>query len=58
MTVPAPPAGLVAQLAIALGAFAAGTLVALLFGAVNLGVAMGVGQIVFAIAAVWILLRG
>ncbi len=29
-----------------------------LFGAVNLGVAFGVGQLVFAAALAWLLLRG
>jgi len=43
--------------AIALGAFVAGTLVAEAFGAVNLGTALGVGQIAFAIALMWVMLR-
>jgi hypothetical protein len=38
-------------------AFAAGAALAGIFGAVNLGVAFGVGQISFAAALVWILLR-
>jgi hypothetical protein len=38
-------------------AFAAGAALAGLLGAVNLGVAFGVGQISFAAALVWILLR-
>ncbi len=45
------------QLAILLGAFAAGALVAGALGAVNLGVALGVGQVCFAAALVWVLLR-
>jgi hypothetical protein len=45
------------QLAILLLAFALGTAVALLLGAVNLGTALGVGQVVFAAALVWVLLR-
>ncbi|UUY01884.1 hypothetical protein LRS13_14245 [Svornostia abyssi] len=58
MNIPAAPAGLPAQLAIVLGAFAAGTVVAQLAGAANLGVAFGVGQLTFAAALVWVLLRG
>jgi hypothetical protein len=37
--------------------FAAGTGLAELLGAANLGTAMGFGQIAFAIALVWVLLR-
>jgi hypothetical protein len=40
-----------------LGAFAAATLVAELAGAPNLGTAMSFGQIAFALAAVFVLLR-
>lgn len=58
MTVPAAPTGWPAQLAVVLGALAAGTIVAEIAGAANLGVALGVGQITFAIALVWVLLRG
>jgi hypothetical protein len=39
-------------------AFAAGIGLAELFGAVNLGTALGVGQIGFAAVLVWLLLRG
>jgi hypothetical protein len=45
------------QLAILLGAFAAGTAVAALGGAVSFGVALGVGQLCFAATLVWVLLR-
>jgi hypothetical protein len=45
------------QLAILLGAFAAGTAVAAALGAVTFGVALGVGQLFFAAALVWFLLR-
>jgi hypothetical protein len=38
-------------------AFGAGVGLAALFGAVNLGTALGVGQIAFAAALVWVLLR-
>jgi hypothetical protein len=38
-------------------AFAAGAALAGIFGAINLGVAFGIGQITFAVALVWILLR-
>ncbi len=58
MNVPAPPSGWPAQLALVLGAFAAGTLVALLFGAANLGIAFSVGQLAFVAVLVWVLLRG
>jgi hypothetical protein len=44
------------QLAIVLGAFAAGTAVAAALGAASLGIALGVGQICFAAALVWVLL--
>jgi hypothetical protein len=44
------------QLAIMLGAFAAGALLAGALGAVSLGVALGVGQVCFAAALVWVLL--
>jgi hypothetical protein len=47
-----------AQIAIVVGAFAAGTLVAELAGAENLGTAMAFGQIAFALALVAMLLRG
>jgi uncharacterized membrane protein (DUF485 family) len=50
--------GLAAKTAIVLGAFAAGTLLAELFGAANLGTAMGFGQIAFALALMYVLLRG
>jgi hypothetical protein len=45
------------QLLILLLAFALGTAVAGALGAVSLGVAFGVGQLSFAAALVWILLR-
>jgi hypothetical protein len=38
-------------------AFAAGTAAAAIFGAINLGTAFGVGQIGFAAALVFVLLR-
>jgi uncharacterized membrane protein (DUF485 family) len=53
-----PGVRLATKLAILAGAFVAGTLVAELFGAVNLGTALGVGQICFALALVYLLLRG
>jgi hypothetical protein len=40
-----------------LAAFAAGTALAALLGAVSFGVALGVGQLFFATALVWVLLR-
>jgi hypothetical protein len=45
------------QLALMLGAFLAGTLLAAALGAVSFGVALGVGQVCFAAALAWILLR-
>jgi hypothetical protein len=53
-----PSPGLATQLAISTAAFAASALVAELAGAANLGIAFGVGQIVFAITLVYLLLRG
>jgi hypothetical protein len=45
------------QLAIMFGAFAVGALVAGALGAASFGVALGVGQLCFAAALVWVLLR-
>ena len=45
------------QLLCIFGAFAAGTAVAALLGAANLGTAMAFGQLAFAAALVWALLR-
>ena len=45
------------QLALMLGAFAIGTGIAAAAGAVTFGVALGVGQLFFAAALVWVLLR-
>lgn len=45
------------QLLVLLAAFAAGTAIAALLGAANLGTAMAFGQIAFAAALVWALLR-
>jgi uncharacterized membrane protein (DUF485 family) len=50
-----PP--LIANLAIVVVAFALGVGAAELFGAVNFGTALGVGQITFAAALVYVLLR-
>ncbi len=50
-------AAMIAQLAIMLAALAAGTLLAVALGAVSFGVALGVGQLTFAAALVWVLLR-
>jgi hypothetical protein len=46
-----------AQIAVVLGAFAAGTAVAEVFGASSLGIALGFGQIAFALALGVVLLR-
>jgi hypothetical protein len=40
-----------------LGAFALGTLVAELLGATNLGTALTFGQLAFAAAVVWVIVR-
>ena len=45
------------DLAIMLGAFAVATLVAQLAGAANLGTALTFGQIAFAVATVFVLVR-
>jgi len=45
------------QLAALLAAFTLGTLIALLFGAASLGIALSFGQIAFAAALVWIFLK-
>jgi hypothetical protein len=45
------------QLAVVAGAFLAGTAVAAALGAASLGIALGVGQICFAAALVWMLLE-
>ena len=45
------------ELVIMFGAFIAGTLLALLFGAINTGTALTFGQIAFAIAVMWVILR-
>ncbi len=47
---------MIRQLAVMLSAFALGALVAGGLGAVSLGVALGVGQLFFAAALVWVLL--
>ncbi|MCW3048154.1 MAG: hypothetical protein JWO74_2438 [Solirubrobacterales bacterium] len=44
-------------LALMLAAFALGTLVAELFGAVNLGTALTFGQLAFAATVVWVMVR-
>jgi hypothetical protein len=44
-------------LALVLGAFAAATLIALAAGAADLGTALGVGQIAFAVAVVIAIVR-
>jgi hypothetical protein len=45
------------ELAVILAAFAIGTLLAVALGAGGLGIALGVGQLCFAVALVWVLLR-
>ena len=48
---------MLAKVAIVLAAFAIGVGLAELFGAKNLGTALGVGQLTFAAALVFVLLR-
>jgi hypothetical protein len=45
------------ELAIMFGAFFAATLLALLFGAINTGTALFFGQIAFAIAVMYVIVR-
>lgn len=45
------------EILLMLGAFAAATLLAALFGAANTGTALFFGQLAFAMAVVWIMLR-
>jgi hypothetical protein len=45
------------QLATVFGALAVGTAAAAALGAISFGVALGVGQLCFAAALVWVLLR-
>jgi hypothetical protein len=47
---------MIRQLGILLAAFLVGTAIAALFGGVSFGVALGVGQLCFAAALVWVLL--
>ena len=47
---------MIRQLSVLLGAFAGGALLAGAFGADNLDIALGVGQLCFAAALVWVLL--
>ena len=48
---------MLAKLAIVLAAFAIGVGLAELFGAKNLGTALGVGELTFAVALVYVLIR-
>ncbi len=48
---------MLAKLAIVLASFAVGVGIAELFGAKNLGTAFGVGQLTFAVALVYVLIR-
>lgn len=49
--------GLVRDISLPLAVFAAVSLLAELAGAANLGTALGIGQVAFAAAAVYVLLR-
>ena len=46
------------DLALMLGAFAAATGLAEIFGAVNMGIALTFGELAFVAALLWIVLRG
>jgi hypothetical protein len=46
------------QLLVLAAAFAAGTALGAAAGAVNFGTALAIGQLAFAAALVWVLLRG
>ena len=46
---------LLPTLAFAIGVFAVVTLIAWAAGAANLGVALGIGQVAFAVAVVWLM---
>jgi hypothetical protein len=46
------------QLAAMIAAFTLGTVLALLLGSSNLGIALTFGQIAFAATLVWVLLKG
>ena len=48
---------MIGQVGLLVGVFAAATLIAELAGAANLGVALGVGQVAFALALIWLLAR-
>lgn len=50
------PVGLAAKLAVSLAVFAVAALVAEVAGAANLGTALGIGQVAFAVALVALLL--
>jgi hypothetical protein len=49
--------GLAAKLGISLGVFAVATALAELFGAANLGTALGVGQVAFALTVAILIVR-
>ncbi len=51
-----PGWGLLPTLGFAIGVFAVVTLIAWAAGAANLGVALGIGQVAFALAVVWLML--
>jgi hypothetical protein len=50
-----PRMSLAAQLGILVAVFAVAVLIAELAGAANLGIAFGIGQIAFALAALWLI---
>jgi len=54
---PLESGSLLGKLAIVLAAFAAGVGIAALLGAKNLGTALGVGELTFAVALVYVLVR-
>jgi hypothetical protein len=52
-----PGWGLAAKLGLLVAVFAIAAVIAELAGAANLGVALGVGQVAFAVVVVWLLAR-
>ena len=52
-----PRWGLAAQVGLLVAVFAIAAVIAELAGAANLGVALGVGQVAFAVVVVWLLAR-
>jgi hypothetical protein len=52
-----PQSRLLTDVAILIGAFVIGAALAGAFGATNLGIALGVGQLTFMVTLMWVMLR-